>query len=311
VTPENEALYRSWQRKRKAGGYAELPRNRQALERLDRHCGGRPLTELGRGDLLGFVGDGLADMSESGRATYFSSCRAFYNWAASDEEGLLDKSPMRGMAQPKVSKRPTPVPGRDHIAALLASVERDRTPMGRRDTAMIRLMLDTGGPRASEVATMLIAGRPHPAGTPRGLGIDLARDTVTVAGKGGKVRTWPIAAKTASAAERWLRARDATAAGRAHARLWTTFRSTQRPLTYSGVEGILQRRCEAAGVAHLHPHQLRHYSYHWFLKAGGQRLDAMQLYGWDDEAMPRHYAAALAEERSIEAGHALAIGDQW
>lgn len=307
MKPGNEALYRSWQRKRKGEGFAELPRNHQALAALEQFCGGKPLTAVTRDDVLRWAGDGLAGMAESSRASYWSSVRAFYNWACSPEEGILERSPMDRMRQPKVSKVPIPVPAEDLVRGLIAATERDRTPIGRRDAAMLRLMCDTGGPRATEVATMLIAGR-HGAG---GLGVDLDRDTVTVTGKGGKVRTWPISARTASAAERWLRVRDGLPAGGSCARLWITFRSTNRPLTRSGVGGVLERRCDAAGIARLHPHQLRHFSYHHFLKQGGRLNDAMMLYGWDDDEMPRRYAAALAEERSIEAGHALAIGDQW
>jgi site-specific recombinase XerD len=305
MTPENEALYRSWQRKRKGEGFAELPRNRQALASLERHCG-KALTAVTRDDILAWAGEGLEGMAESSRATYWSSARAFYNWASSPEEEVIARSPMDRMRQPKISAVPVAVPPEDLVRQLITATERDRSPIGRRDAAMLRLMCDTGGPRATEVATMRIAGDPG------SLGLDLGRDTVTVTGKGGKVRTWPIAARTASSAERWLRCRAGLpAAARHDGALWVTFRSTGRPLTRSGVGDILERRCDAAGIARLHPHQLRHFSYHHFLKRGGRLNDAMLLYGWDDDTMPRRYAAALAQERSIEAGHALAIGDQW
>jgi site-specific recombinase XerC len=176
---------------------------------------------------------------------------------------------------------------------------------------MFRIMFDTGGPRASEVAGILITGRPHPAGTPAGLGIDLSQDRVTVIGKGGKTRTWPIAAKTATAAARWLRVRDGLRLADKHSRLWHTFRSQQLPLTREGVFDIMERRCDQANIPRMHPHQARHFSYHHFLKRGGRLNDAMMLYGWDDDQMPRIYAAALESERAIESGCALAIGDQW
>lgn len=310
MTPGNEALYRSWQRARKAGGFAELPRNHQALTSLERFLGGKPLTAVTRDDVLLWAGDGLEGMAESSRASYWSSARAFFNWASSEEEALLERSPMRGMSAPKISDVPVPVPDEGAVRRLISATEADRSPMGRRDAAMLRLMCDTGGPRATEVATMLIAGRPGADG----LGVDLDRDTVTVRGKAGKVRTWPIAARTASSAERWLRVRDAMPTGAGHPRLWTTFRvsrSSMRPLTRDGVGDILERRCDAAGIARLHPHQLRHFSYHHFMLRGARLNDAMLLYGWDNDVMPRRYAAALAQERSIAAGAALAIGDQW
>jgi site-specific recombinase XerD len=307
LSAANAALYRDWQRARAGQGHRPLPRNEYALASLQDHAGGRVLTGLSRADILEWIAsmDGAAT---STRKTYWSSARAFYNWAASEEEAVIARSPMHGMKEPKDPLRPVPVPREDDVRRLLEQTEKDRTPMGRRDAAMLRVLCDTGGPRASELAGIVILGRP---GAPAGLGIDLARDCVTVTGKGGKTRTWPIAARTATAAARWVRVRDGLPLADKHPRLWHTFRSQHLPLTRSGVQQVLERRCEAAGVPALHPHQLRHFSYHWFLKRGGRLNDAMLLYGWDDDQMPRRYAAELAAERAIEAGNVLAIGDMW
>lgn len=307
----NARLYRDWQRARAGEGFADLPRNRTALESLEASADGRPLDQLTRDDILNWVG-GMDGIATSSRLTYWSSARAFYNWASSAEEGIIERSPMDKMKAPKDPPRPVPIPHEDHVRALIAAAEKDRTPMGTRDAAMIRLLADTGGPRASELAGLLIAGRPHPQGTAPGLGVDLDHDTVTVAGKGGKIRTWPMSARTGKAAARWLRLRDRTPKADRHARLWLPFSGpVERPVTYSGVEAMLERRCAAAGIPAMHPHQLRHFSYHHFLLAGGQLNDAKMLYGWDDDQMPARYARQLAGARAVKAGHALAIGDQW
>lgn len=307
VIEENEALLRDWERARRAAGFKPRPGNADALQALEAHAGLRPLAGLGRGDILDWVAS-MDGQAPSGRLTYFSAARAFYAWAASAEEGILEKSPMAGMKQPKAPLPPAPIPREDDVRLLLTVTERDKTPMGTRDAAMIRLMCDTGGPRASEVATMLIAGRP---GARAGVGLDLAHDTCAVVGKGDKARTWPISAKTGRAAARWVRARDRLPHAAGHPRLWIGFRGVGKAVTYTGVEDALERRCIAAGVPHMTPHKLRHFAYHHFLKAGGRESDAMLLFGWDDDTMPRRYARALAEERSLEAGYALAIGDQW
>ena len=310
LSTANAALYRDWERKRKGEGYAPLPRNEYALRSLEAHAGGRVLTSLGRDDILEWVGS-MDTVAPSTRKTYFSAARAFYNWASSEEEGILDKSPMHRMKEPKTPEVLLPVPDLDDVRALIADTEKDRSAMGRRDTAMLRVMCDTGGPRASEVAGLLIAGRPHPGVAQAGLGVDLGRDCITAVGKGSKVRTWPVSAKTASAISRWVRVRDERPLADRHPRLWLPFRNPLRPMTYSGVEDILERRCEAAGVGRLKPHQLRHFAYHHFLLNGGKEQDAMMLFGWEDDQMPRHYAKALAKDRALQAGHALAIGDQW
>jgi site-specific recombinase XerD len=304
LTRANAGLYREWQRARAGEGYAELPRHRLALASLQAAAGGRGLDELGRGDIRDWIA-GLDWMAPSARLSYFSSARAFYNFAGAEE--IIAKSPMTGLGQPKNPDRPVPIPLLETVRALIAACEADKTPIGLRDTAMVRIMCDTGGPRASEVAGMLIAGRPAPGDR---LGLDLAHDVITVIGKGSKIRTWPIANRTARAASRWVRARDKLPESR-HARLWLPFRGHGAAFTRSGVQQMLDRRCGQAGVPGVHPHQLRHFSYHNFLKAGGRLDDAKRLYGWEDDAMPAHYAAALADERAIEAGSALAIGDGW
>jgi site-specific recombinase XerD len=306
LTPGNERLYREWQRARKSEGHAELPRNRRALERLEAHAGGADLDTLTTGDIRDWVGS-LDTLATSSRLSYFSTARAFYNFLAADQ--IIPASPMAGMHEPKNPLRPVPIPPDDAIGRLLAAAGTDRSPMGLRDAAMIRVLLDTGGPRATELATMLRMGAaPPPRHT---LGADLDADTITVCGKGGKIRTWPVAARTGRALARWDRAR-ARMRDAASPQLWLQFRAKAGAgLTRSGVQDILARRCEAAGITRLHPHQMRHFSYHHFLLAGGSVNDAKILYGWEDDTMPQRYAAALADERALRTGHTLAIGDQW
>jgi site-specific recombinase XerD len=310
LTQPNAELYRDWQRKRAGEGYKELPRNEFALKSLQEHAGGRVLTALTRADIQEWVA-ALGGMAPSSRASYWSAARAFYNWASSEEEEIIGRSPMARMKEPKNPDRPVPVPSLDAVRLLVGETEKDRSPMGRRDTALIRVLCDTGGPRAAEAAGLLISGRRHPAGTPEGLGVDLTRDSVTAEGKGGHVRTWPISKRTATAVTRWMRVRDTLRLSHTHSRLWHTFHCKNVPLTVSGVESILRKRCDAAGTPRLHPHQLRHFAYHQFLLAGGRENDAMILFGWKNDQMPRRYARALAAERALQAGNTLAIGDNW
>lgn len=309
MIPENEALLRDWERARKAGGSKGRPGNRDALRCLEERTGGRPFTGLTRGDILDWLG-WLGDCRKpSTRLAYFSVARALYNWMTSEEEGILVRSPMHGMRQPACPLPPAPVFPEAEIRALLAACERDRSPIGIRDTAMIRLLADTGGPRASELAGMVIAGRPGVS--VQGLGLDLARDMVGVTGKGDLFRQWPISPKTGRAAARWVRVRDRLPAAQGHPRLWVAFRGRGVPVTRSGVQRMLARRCEEAGIPRKHPHEIRHFSYHHYRDNGGNESDAMLLYGWVDDTMPRRYALGLAAERAMRAGHALAIGDRW
>ncbi|MCU1642828.1 MAG: integrase [Nocardia sp.] len=50
-------------------------------------------------------------------------------------------------------------------------------------------------------------------------------------------------------------------------------------MTSSGIQQMLYRRGAAAGIGHLHPHQLRHFFAHNWLASGGQEQDLMMLAG--------------------------------
>lgn len=309
LTRANERSYRSWQRSRRAEGYAERDSNKHALTLLQHHAGGADLLELGRADILDWLtGEGMQGLAESSRKTYFSNARAFYNWASSEEEQLLDRSPMARMREPKVRDVPTEIPPDADMQLLLKTCEADRTPQGRRDNAVIRVMADTGGPRATELVTMALHGHPE---APEGLGLDLDHDRITVRGKGGMIRTWPVAARTGRAVDRWIRDRDKMP-GAGSPWLWLPFRAKPGTTwTRSGLQKMIARRCTDAGIKVLHPHQIRHFSWHHYLLAGGTIEDGMRLYGWTDDTMPRHYARFLADARAIKHAGALAIGDQW
>jgi integrase/recombinase XerC len=308
VIEANELLLRSWERARAADGSKPRYGNRAALQALEAHAGGRPLDELSRADIQGWVASMGEKVTPSTRRTYFGAARAFYNWASSEEEAVIGKSPMARMAQPPDPMPPAPFPTVEEVTRLIGAAEADKSPMGIRDAAMLRIMCDTGGPRASEVAGMLIAGRP---GVPAGMGLDLQRDVVGVIGKNDKYRQFTISPKTGRACARWARQRDRLPRAAGHPRVWIGFRSNGRPVTREAVAGIVERRCREAGITATSPHLLRHFAFHHFLVAGGGESDAMMLFGWDDATMPRRYARALASERALKTGFALAIGNQW
>ena len=69
-------------------------------------------------------------------------------------------------------------------------------------------------------------------------------------------------------------------------------------MTSSGVAQAVKRRGGLAGIARLHPHQLRHTSVHEWLADGGAEGDAMQLFGWKSRQMLSRYGASAAAERA-------------
>jgi site-specific recombinase XerC len=303
LSETNESTLRDWARKLHSEGRGRLivDRHRFALLRLEDFAGGATLTELQEKQIREWV-IGLKDVTKGTRKTYFSSARAFYNFAVF--EGIIDVSPMARMKEPQDPKVPVPIPAKDDVRALIAVCEADKSIAGIRDAAMIRIMCDTGGPRAAEVAGMLIHN------PPKARGVDLREDEITVCGKNDMTRTWPIANNTARAASKWLRARGKKTGADRQPYFFLSVRGAYRTTRECPAE-MLIRRCAQAGVPHIHPHQLRHFAVDCFYAAGGREGDAKRLFGWTDDEMPRHYAEAHADKRAGTAGRMLAIGDQF
>jgi site-specific recombinase XerD len=214
----------------------------------------------------------------------------FFKWCA--EEGEVSESPMRNMTAPAIPVTPVPVADDDTLRKLLKACE-GKDFADRRDTAIVRLLIDTGL-RRGELAGMTLED------------VDLERDLVHVIGKGRRPRAVPFGAKTGQAIDRYLRAR----AKNQHASLPALWLGIRGPVTGSGVAQILETRCAKAGIEKLHPHQLRHTMAHRWLADGQGETDLMALTGWRSRSMLSRYAASAAAERARDAHRRAALGDR-
>jgi integrase len=218
-------------------------------------------------------------LEASTRRIRFVNLRPFFSWWAKEYErpNPFDRAdPPSEPAAP-----PIPVVNDDDLSALLRACA-GKGFTERRDLALVSILIDTGA-RLGELLAMTLDDW-----NPRG-------DLVRLRGKTG-VRDVTISPATGEDISRYLRIRK----DHPKARLGAFWLAPRGALTESGVAQILRRRCDQAGIEHIHPHQLRHTFAHQFRAEGGSEGDLMYLAGWKSTAMAHRYGRSAAAERAQE-----------
>lgn len=234
---------------------------------------------ISRAEMEEYLAFCLTNRKPASVADWHGQLSTFFNWLV--REGELAQSPLRGVKSPKQPDVPPPVLSDEQLRALLRACE-GNDYYARRDGAIIRMLLDTGLRRA-ELAGITLDD------------LDLDVGEVTVRGKGSKVRTTAIHAKTIRALDRYLRVRMLQKAAATSRKLWI---GHSGPMTGEGIYEVVQRRAAQAGIGHLWPHLFRHYFSHNFLAEGGTEGSLMRLNGWSDPKMVYRYGRQLASERA-------------
>jgi site-specific recombinase XerD len=214
--------------------------------------------------------------------------RPFFAWWAKETE---TPNPFAGADVPTA---PVDLPDVIHVDDIRALIKvcQGRSFEDRRDEVIIRLLYDTGC-RLGELLALTLADW------------DRRQDFLTLRGKSG-MRVVDLSASTGEALACYVRARG----GHRRANLDALWIGRKGPLTGNGVSQLLDRRCRAASVRHLHPHLFRHTFAHQFRAQGGSEGDLMYLAGWKYSAMAHRYGASAAAGRAREAHRRIGLGDR-
>jgi site-specific recombinase XerD len=235
-------------------------------------------------------------------AVHFRNLRVYFGWLAREDE-RSNPNPMDRVDKPKVTKQAKPFFDDDELAALLKACE-GTTFQDRRDTAILRILIDTGM-RVSGLANL----RYDPDTDDRN-DVFLTQRRLRIRLKGGD-ETWvPIGKKAAAAIDRYLRAR-ARHAEVSSPWLWLGHQGHNRAhMTDSGIRAMLGRRGKQARIQNVHPHRFRRSFADNWLAAGGSTDDLMHITGWKTYDMVREYTEARGIARAHDAHARLNPGDR-
>ena len=237
---------------------------RQHLMDLARFLKGRDAHQVSTKDLRAYLVS-LSNLKPGTIRTRSTIISCFFRWLV--QEGLIDESPMTHVRRPRNPSQRRGAFSTGELVALFRAVEGTHNPT--RNKAMLYLLLDTGLRAAELISLRRDAYNP-------------ASSTLTIQGKGGRVRVVRMGTRCREAFEAHLRGVDG--------HLWD--------IRGEGFRDMIRHVGEEAGT-HAHPHKFRHTFSGRFLDAGGTIDELQYLLGHANISTTMIYAAAGQEARAL------------
>ena len=237
---------------------------RQHLTELAQFFGGKGIRRLSAKDLRAYLVS-LSNLKPSTIRTRSTIISCFLAWCV--QEGIIKENPMTHVRRPKKASQRREVFSTRELVALFKALDGTHSPT--RNKAMLCLLLDTGL-RAAELLSL------------KRESYNPTNATLTVMGKGRKVRVVRIGARCQQAFETHLWGVDG--------QVWD--------ITGEGFRDMVRLAGEKAGV-HANPHKFRHTFSDRFLDDGGSLDELQYLLGHANISTTMIYAAAGQEARAL------------
>jgi site-specific recombinase XerD len=190
--------------------------------------------------------------------------KRFFGWLHA--EGLIETNPAAGL---KVPRKPERVPrgvALDDTARLLVACMDNGCVASARDRALIWFLAGTGC-RVGEACNL------------RWADVDLVKGTATVRGKGDKERVVFLDPPAVDALRAWRKEQPVRQLPGRRPGYDSVFTGPRGPLTPSGVNHLLKRLAQEAGITgRMNPHAFRHaFGLAWVMNGGDLKSLADQL----------------------------------
>jgi integrase/recombinase XerD len=243
-----------------------------------RQAPGGPVTEpraIKAEDAAGYVAElHRRNYAPSTIARKVAAVKSFFHFLA--QTGAMPADLADELDAPKVKKNLPKALSRDEVERLLNAAATGRSAKAVRDRALLRFLYATGM-RVTEVVTLRVED------------VNTERGEVQLRGRGNRGRAVPIPNDTMQAlAEYMSQARPQLLKDPGEAALFVNHRGQK--LTRQGLWLIIKDHAEAAGIADVTPHTLRHSFASHRLNDGADLKDLQELLGHANLSTTQVYA---------------------